>query len=211
MNRKPPVLATWLLERFGVKRQNEALMGDLAEEYQAGRSWAWYWWQTLVAIFVTVIRDVREHKLLALRAVAMSWILWRAFPLIVSYVEGVYLYPRSLHWAGETRVAYLAGLLFWRSIQWVLIGWLVGRAHRAQAASMVIVVAAFKLLLYTSNATYYIVSGTSPWTIHVPLPSWYYLAAYWPNILVHCVFMIGGALLVRPKAQLDLPSTISAH
>src|SRR5262249_16443622 len=144
MNRKVPVFATWLLERFGVQRQNEALMGDLAEEYQAGKSWAWYWWQTLVAIAVATIRDVREHKLLALRAVAVGWILWRTFPLILSYVESTYIYPRGIHWSPESIVGFYSGVVFWRFIQWVLIGWLVGRAHRTQAAAMVIILASWK-------------------------------------------------------------------
>jgi hypothetical protein len=53
MNRKIFAMAEWLLERFGIPQRNESLMGDLMEEYSAGRSrcarwkatrplsWAW--------------------------------------------------------------------------------------------------------------------------------------------------------------------------
>ena len=48
--RKPPTLAAWLLDRLGYTRQNAALAGDLLEEFQAGRSSAWYWRQTWMVI-----------------------------------------------------------------------------------------------------------------------------------------------------------------
>jgi hypothetical protein len=49
--RNPPRLATWLLGRFGFDHQNPPLAGDLLEEFQNGRSAAWYWRQTLGTIF----------------------------------------------------------------------------------------------------------------------------------------------------------------
>jgi preprotein translocase subunit SecY len=47
---QPPTLATWLLKRAA--RGNEALVGDLLEEYRRGRSTAWYWRQVLTAVIV---------------------------------------------------------------------------------------------------------------------------------------------------------------
>jgi hypothetical protein len=51
--RKPPTLATWLLDRLGYTRENPALAGDLLEEFQSGRSPAWYWHQTWMVILKT--------------------------------------------------------------------------------------------------------------------------------------------------------------
>ena len=46
----PPRLATWLLQHLN--GTNEALAGDLLEEYRHGRSAAWYWRQVMSAILV---------------------------------------------------------------------------------------------------------------------------------------------------------------
>jgi signal peptidase I len=47
---KPPLLALWLLERFGTRYRNEALAGDFIEEFRARRSRTWVWIQVLRAI-----------------------------------------------------------------------------------------------------------------------------------------------------------------
>jgi preprotein translocase subunit SecY len=49
-DRQPPTLATWLLTR--AVRRNDALVGDLLEEYRRGRSAVWYWRQVLTAVVV---------------------------------------------------------------------------------------------------------------------------------------------------------------
>jgi len=68
---QPPSVPTWLLNGFG--HRNDTLTGDLIEEYSQGRSVAWYWWQVLVAIVVDFGKEVRAHKVLALRAIAVGW------------------------------------------------------------------------------------------------------------------------------------------
>ena len=35
--RRPPKLATWLLDRLGYTHRNAALAGDLLEEFRSGR------------------------------------------------------------------------------------------------------------------------------------------------------------------------------
>lgn len=57
--RKAPALPTWLLNRFVSGNRREALLGDIFEEYQAGRTAGWYWRETLVALFVSI----RRHAL----------------------------------------------------------------------------------------------------------------------------------------------------
>ena len=47
---RPPLLAVWLLERFGARYRNEALAGDFIEEFRARRSRTWIWIQVLCAI-----------------------------------------------------------------------------------------------------------------------------------------------------------------
>ena len=66
--REAPRLATILLERLGP--DPETLVGDLAEEYIAGRSAAWYWRQVLGSIVIGAGRDLWTHKWLVVQAQA---------------------------------------------------------------------------------------------------------------------------------------------
>lgn len=52
--REPPSLAVWLLRRFVAAPRAESLMGDLFEEYQAGRTSGWYWRETLLALLIAL-------------------------------------------------------------------------------------------------------------------------------------------------------------
>lgn len=55
--RQAPLLARWILARLLRGERRDALIGDLAEEYQHGRTRAWYWRQTLYAVAL----GLREH------------------------------------------------------------------------------------------------------------------------------------------------------
>jgi hypothetical protein len=46
----PPTLATWMLKHLVLGDRNEALEGDLLEEFQRRRSASWYWRQVIGAI-----------------------------------------------------------------------------------------------------------------------------------------------------------------
>ena len=80
--RKLPALATGLLLRLGPR--DEAFIGDLAEEYGAGRSRAWYWRQVLSAVVLAFLRQIGTHPLRTLSAVALGW----ATTLIIFFVLG---------------------------------------------------------------------------------------------------------------------------
>ena len=57
----PPVFARWMLAHMMPGEANDALAGDLHEEFCAGRSAAWYWHQTLSAIAIRWVREFRMH------------------------------------------------------------------------------------------------------------------------------------------------------
>lgn len=72
---RPPVLAAWLLQRFGPLPETEAIAGDLLEHYQRGRSRLWYWREVLVAIFTGTWFEVRQHSLRLIAAITMAWVV----------------------------------------------------------------------------------------------------------------------------------------
>jgi hypothetical protein len=50
-----------------------ALAGDLLEERARRRSAVWYWRQVLIALWIGIWRAIRDHRVLALRAVATGF------------------------------------------------------------------------------------------------------------------------------------------
>jgi hypothetical protein len=79
--RKVPAVPTWLLNQFVATSRREALLGDLFEEYQAGRTAGWYWRETLVALFFSIRGHARgllscrgAQQILALTAQALLFV-----------------------------------------------------------------------------------------------------------------------------------------
>jgi hypothetical protein len=69
---EPPSLATWMLRHCIPGRRNEALAGDLLEEFRAGRSIAWYWRQVLDAIVLGCTREILNRSSMAFFAALMA-------------------------------------------------------------------------------------------------------------------------------------------
>ena len=82
----PPPLATWMLEHFTFGCRNEALAGNLYEEFRSGRSTSWYWRQVVGAIAIGLYRAAGNHSTVALFALLWS-MLAPAWLLIVAAVE----------------------------------------------------------------------------------------------------------------------------
>lgn len=109
---KPPALATWLLEhaRFST---TDVIAGDLLEEFNRGRSAAWYWRQALVAIVVGCASEVRHHRVLAARAILIAWaanyaalMLGRLVTMELSERHFLAYNPQLAMWA----ICFLGGL-----------------------------------------------------------------------------------------------------
>jgi hypothetical protein len=116
-------------------------MGDLIEERAAGRSALWLWGQTAAAIADTVARDLRNHWLLALRAIGTGWAASFLFGVIWTRVPwfGWWLEMRSRTLANFLfDAAVVVDLLIWP----VTLGWIVAQTHRTQQAAMVLAFAA---------------------------------------------------------------------
>jgi hypothetical protein len=70
-SRRPPRVATALLDRLGPR--DEALAGDLLEAYRSGRAASWYWREVVTAIAVGAWRDLEAEKWLGVQALAIGW------------------------------------------------------------------------------------------------------------------------------------------
>lgn len=86
--RKPPALATHLLGLSHCAKQNPSLIGDLLEEYQAGRSSAWYWRQIIRAIATGFVSNPSPSTNYVI-GILLGWVLqsgltatiWLTLPL----------------------------------------------------------------------------------------------------------------------------------
>ena len=72
---QPPKVAKWLLRHFGSSPNTESVIGDLDERYGHGRSYLWYWTQAFQAIVASFLNEVWEHKLRAIRALLIGWVI----------------------------------------------------------------------------------------------------------------------------------------
>ena len=146
MTPQMPAAAIWLLKVFKVPESNPALAGDLTEEYSGGQRAAWLWRQVLAAIAFTISEEIYSHKLLTIRAVIAgeAWVLLSYFALIRAL---------SSHWFAMFRISVFkpSGLPFLSEF-WILLlpesmivfmfgGWIVGRLHRDNRATFVVLFA----------------------------------------------------------------------
>jgi hypothetical protein len=104
-SREPPLVAAWLLNRFVAWDRKESLLGDLFEEYQAGRTAGWYWRETVVALLISMrggirrfFSDRRAHFILRI-------IRWSLAALVALGVGG-----GALTWASTAAHTTAAGV-----------------------------------------------------------------------------------------------------
>lgn len=92
----PPSLATWLLEHLVPGPQNEALAGDLLEEFRSGRPAAWYWRQALAALILAWSKSI-SLRAPALLFTVLQTALVPAWLLLVSAVENHFNLHQRFH------------------------------------------------------------------------------------------------------------------
>jgi len=78
---EPPRIANWLLRHCTPGVHNEALAGDLLEEYHSGRSKSWYWRQVLAICSIACFREIVDHRGMLVFAalwslLAPAWLLF---------------------------------------------------------------------------------------------------------------------------------------
>ena len=183
--KKPPTVATTILMRLGP--EDECIIGDLLEEYEAGRSRWWFWHQALSAIVSGAILQTRARPARVLVAVAIGWTsLLLVFALLGDRVaDGL----AGLLWNWDRQAAYVSDVWWPFAIcaamvsytGFALSAWLVSRFTRraegpmllAYTASVVVVLAGSAVLIEiltwlngrvpVPHPLFYIVSVTLPY------------------------------------------------
>jgi hypothetical protein len=118
--RQPPALACWLLDSLGYTGQNPALAGDLLEEFRGGRSPAWYWRQTLMAIATGIGRNA-----FILRRYLMACMVGFAAQSAVAYGLWRIDAPPRIHAVGWAILASLLVLIAAVLRAWIK-SWITG-------------------------------------------------------------------------------------
>lgn len=164
MTRKdPPKAAIWILEHLVPGETNDALAGDLLEEFRSGRSSLWYWKQVLVAVVLGYTRMLRLNW----AAILFSF-LWTA-PLPALEIYLIREMQRTRFFAQRWGYPWPYSTIcdFGLTIGWhVLYLWIgiivcfiafaaatrslvVGRVVKALWSSLLIYVAMFIVVLFT--------------------------------------------------------------
>ena len=154
--KKPPACATGLLLRLGL--QDESFIGDLVEEYRAGRSRAWYWRQVLSAVLLSSVRQIRTKPARALRAVATGWATLLVMFVILGdrTADGL----AGWFWNWDRQSAYETQVWWPFAITALLVSYTgfalsalaVVRLHRRHAGPMLIAYAVSMLLVLAASS-----------------------------------------------------------
>lgn len=196
-SRRLPVVALWLLERFGV---DQDLTGDLIERYARGRSRFWVYRQVLLAIVIGSVRDITRHRLLFARAVVVgviacnvfayasfailqlliraNYVLASRFPIFPVFITVKFQYPGELFVLG--------------AVIFAATGWVVGRFHRPYGAVMTLGLVAFGWLYYLPELVRH-VSNALQHSRYWPYVNSWLIAA----MLQSCGLLFGGVIGAR--------------
>ena len=135
MTTVPPAFAARLLKRLVPKQDHDALLGDLCEEYQRGRSLLWYLVQILAAILVGSWKDANTRRGIALGAIMSGFVLQIVFgaSLLAIRVTGREYSP----WAPELW-SILESYELLRSAGVIAVGWLLVSLYRSYGMTMLL-------------------------------------------------------------------------
>ena len=103
---RPPALADWLLTRFG--SVDDALIGDLYQEWAEGRSTIWFWHQTIAAIVWGAVRDIRRQPGRTCAALTAGWAVLGTIFFAGDTIAGAWVVARLYRSQPPRLLAYVA-------------------------------------------------------------------------------------------------------
>jgi hypothetical protein len=187
-------ISNWLFERL---RLDASLAGDLIEERERGRSVIWYWRQVLIAVCIGICGAIRDHKILALRAIATGCAANSLFLLLWRRFWNPFPYP----WSMVSIAPWISGLSI-ILLTPLATGWIVARTHRAQPVPMVSVFAIWLLLWYVYG-NFSMLGTLLVDSINQPQFRLYLAMYLAPEFLTIVGLLVGGMLGARPTQSLS--------
>ena len=174
---------------------NEALTGDLLEQFQHGKSRSWFWRQVVSTIVLGAWRELTAERVAALRAVAMGWAVMLLFLFLAGDClthAGDRTVPPWLDQLGSGKLAAM-WLMRFRYIPpavlgCVLSGWVVGRPVLFYAVSLFVALAGAVAALAWINAPV-AVPHAFFYVIILALPYW-----WWSGLLIVPTLIVLGGL-----------------
>jgi len=147
VSRTPPKLATAILKHLST---DDALAGDLREQYASGKSASWYWLQVLSLIIVGEPR----HSVLVVRGVLVGLITFRVGRVVADPISDLVMGRWVLDWLivhlGSHPFVMLWAVQLWmRPLQaatYLICGWVVAKTHQRSAPIVLSVVMALLLV-----------------------------------------------------------------
>ncbi|HEX4001467.1 MAG TPA: hypothetical protein VHX36_02390 [Candidatus Acidoferrales bacterium] len=95
---KPPALATWLVEHAAPGKRNEALAGDLFEQFAQGRTSLWYWRQALGATLLAYAKEWRVFAWASAVTLLLAVEIAHSHYWTLSGARDLFGFGASRHW-----------------------------------------------------------------------------------------------------------------
>jgi hypothetical protein len=138
----PPQFATRLLALF-IDPGNQALVGDLLEQYSEGRSRWWYWRQAITAVALSAFVHAREHPISSLRGVLAGCITLYAFGAVIGVLRTQLLVGSLINlklwwWQHSGPSLEWPLVIAWSTLGAIASGWIVARTQRARWAGTIV-------------------------------------------------------------------------
>lgn len=183
-------ITAWLFERLDM---DIALLGDLVEEREL-RSAIWYWRQVLFAVWAGIWSAIREHKVLAFRAVATGFAMEYSLIFLWEHQDSLF----HTHGMPLTSIAMWIGNLSVVVLTQTATGWVVARTYRARGIAMVFAFLACFSLWYFSRQLFWATTMLMSWDRIDPRVHPYVVYAF-VYIFLAAVSVLFGAILGHPK------------
>ncbi len=184
--------------------QYAPIAGDIAEEAAAGRSAAWVWRQTGVALVSSALRGLREHHWIALRAVLVLYATSQATSLaarpLQHFLNGwvadqivvtLGSHPFGMLWATDLHGLPVITLVALAS------GWVTALFHRGTPSVMLWAA----LIMGAHSSASALWAASIPWRTEPPFvnlvsPTLFVFAR---TVLPPLCILVGGLLALRPR------------